>query len=558
MSGTETMSLPMRSPRPARRVQAALAVVSALAAIAPLVLASASAIAAERTAAGEGASPLAPGASSIGGSRTDRSGPVAPLAVGDEPIVVTRHRIRTAAGVLQYEARAGRLPIRNDESGEVRGRAFFVAYVAKGAGTAPRPLTFIWNGGPTAPAVLLHSEMFGPRRMRGPALVDNPETLLATSDLVFFDPIGTGFSRPETAASEAEFLGVLGDQAAAAEFIRAWRVKFGAEAQPLFIAGESYGTWRASGVAELLAKRGVPLRAAILISGGIPGMGMPDAFVDALYVPARTASALHHGKLAPELLRDRAATLDAAAEWARTTYRIALENVATLDDARRDAIATELARYTGIPASSIDRKTLFVSNMEYRKLLFGNAAGRTLNTFDMRLFDPLPENDRGNAAFTRYLRRDLGYATDLAYTPLESGYMPAPGPERASTGSRWRYDHREITPEMMERTKRGGGPPGSLPWLQNAMRANRELRVFVAAGRFDSLNSCAGNPWMVATLEPELASRFTLRCYEGGHMMYRDEQERLRLSKDVAEFVRAVAVPTRETRPRAPSADSAR
>jgi carboxypeptidase C (cathepsin A) len=466
----------------------------------------------------------------------------APLVTGDEPIVVTRHRIRTASGVLEYEARAGRLPIRNDESGEVRGRAFFVAYVATSRGGAARPLTFIWNGGPTAPAVLLHSEMFGPRRLQGGSLVDNPETLLATSDLVFFDPVGTGFSRPETAASEAEFLGVLGDQAAAAEFIRAWRVKFAAEAQPLFIAGESYGTWRASGVAELLAKRGIPLRAAILISGGIPGMGMPDAFVDALYVPARTASAFHHGKLAPDLMRDRAATLESAAEWARTTYRSALENVAGLDDARREAIAAELARYTGIPASAVDRKSLFVSNVEFRKLLFGNAAGRTLNTFDMRRFDPLPEDENGNAAFTRYLRRELGYATDLAYTPLESGYMPAPGPERQSTGSRWRYDHREITPEMMERTKRGGGPPGSLPWLQNAMRLNRGLRVFVAAGRFDSLNSCAGNPWMVATLEPDLASRFTLRCYEGGHMMYRDEAERLRLSKDVAEFVRSTSV----------------
>lgn len=474
------------------------------------------------------------------GTAPGRAG-VGPLVPGDEAIVVTRHSLRTNVGALDYEARAGRLPIRNDETGEVRGRAFFVAYVVKPRTAEPRPLTFIWNGGPTVPAVLLHSEMFGPRRLQGGTLVANAETLLATSDLVFFDPVGTGFSRPENAAAAAEFLGVLGDQAAAAEFIRAWRLRFGAEAQPLFVAGESYGTWRASGVAELLAKRGIPLAGAILISGGIPGMGMSDAFSDALYVPARTAAAFHHGRLAPELMRDRAATLEAASTWARTTYREALENVAALDDAQRATVANELGRYLGIAASAVDRRTLVVSNAEYRKLLFADAGGKTLNTFDMRLFDPVPENGAANAAFLRYVRHDLGYATDLAYTPLENGYMPAPGPERQSTSGRWRYDHREITPAMLDRAKRGGGPPGSLPWLQNAMRANRALRVFVAAGRFDSLNSCAGNPAMVATLEPDLASRFGLRCYEGGHMMYRDEAERLRLSADVAAFVRSAA-----------------
>lgn len=465
----------------------------------------------------------------------------APLVVGDEPIVVTKHRVHTASGVLEYEARAGRLPIRDDESGEVRGRAFFVAYVVRSRGCEPRPLTFIWNGGPTVPAVLLHSELFGPRRLRGAELVENPETLLSSSDLVFFDPVGTGFSRPERAASAAEFEGVLGDQAAAAEFIRAWRMRFDAELQPLFIAGESYGTWRASGVAELLARRGVLLRGAILISGGIPGMGMSDAFTDALYVPGRTAVAFHHGKLPPDLMRDRAAALAAAAEWAETTYRAALENVGNLDDGSRRAIAADLARFTGIPAGSVDPTTLVVSNAGYRKLLFGDAPGRTLHAFDMRLFDPVGESTAANAAFVAYLRRDLGYATDLAYTPLESGYSPAPGPERLSPGTRWRYDHREITPAMLDRAQRGGGPPGSLPWLQNAMRANGQLRVFVAAGRYDSLNSCAGNPLMVATLEPEVAARFTMRCYEGGHMMYRVEAERLRLSRDVAEFVRVPA-----------------
>ena len=114
---------------------------------------------------------------------------VLPLVSGDEPIVVTAHQIKTAKGTLNYEARAGRLPIRNDESGEVRGYIFFVAYVQKTAGP-PRPLTFIWNGGPTSNSLLVHTEMFGPRRLERGGFVDNAETLLRTSDLVFMDPVG--------------------------------------------------------------------------------------------------------------------------------------------------------------------------------------------------------------------------------------------------------------------------------------------------------------------------------------------------------------------------------
>ena len=126
---------------------------------------------------------------------TPAAADVAPLVSGDESIVVTSHQVKTVKGVLKYEARAGRLPIRNDESGEVRGYIFFVAYVVKTPG-APRPLTFIWNGGPTANSLLVHTEMFGPRRLEHAGFVDNAETLLATSDLVFMDPVGTGFSRP--------------------------------------------------------------------------------------------------------------------------------------------------------------------------------------------------------------------------------------------------------------------------------------------------------------------------------------------------------------------------
>lgn len=459
-----------------------------------------------------------------------------PAIAGDEPVVVTRHQISINGRRLRYEARAGRVPLRHAETGKVRARVFFTAYVVPSGNGSPRPITFVWNGGPGAPSVLLHTEMFGPRRLEGERFVDNPETLLTVSDLVFYDPVGTGFSRPE-GNDGSEFYSVLGDFAATAEFIRAWRARFGADRQPLFLAGESYGTWRASGVTEILTNAGIDVAGVILISGGIPGSQMPFSFQDAMYVPQRTAAAFHHGRLPPELMADRAATLREAAEWARNVYRPALERVADLTDEERERIARSLARYTGVRPELIDRRTLVMPNAVYRRSLFEGDEKRTLNAFDMRLLGPQPESPDRDREIARYFREHLGYATDLAYLGLEEGYLPSSGREHREVGLRWSYNHTEITPEMIERAKAGGGPPGSQPWLQRAMRANRKLRVLVAAGRFDSLNMCEGNLDMVATLEADLASRFTSICYEGGHMMYRDPPERERLARDVSQFV---------------------
>jgi carboxypeptidase C (cathepsin A) len=464
--------------------------------------------------------------------------PLPPVLVpGDEPVVATPHEIETPEGPFAYEARAGRIPIRNDESGEVRGHIFFVAYVAKSSGAYPRPIAFIWNGGPTTNSLLLHTEMFGPRRIQNDQFIDNPETLLRVSDLVFMDPVGTGFSRPESAEAEPEFLSVLGDFAATAEFIRAYRARFAAAGQPLFLAGESYGTWRVSGVAELLAKRGVKLDGAILISGGIPGSGMPASFSDAMYVPARTAAAFYHRKLPTDLMKDREATLKKAAAWAYDVYRPALQSIATLKPAQREAIARELARFTGVPAGKIDRKTLVMTNRQYLRTLIGDDPAHILNTFDMRIVGPERDDPGYAKTIAGYLRGELGYRTDLAYTGIEDGYMPAPGPARRSTGDRWSYNHVTITPEMLARAQQGGGPPGSLPWLQNAMRIEPDLRVFVAAGRYDSLNMCEGNREIIAGLPAALSNRFTSRCYEGGHMIYRDPSSRIQLSRDIAAFV---------------------
>ena len=462
---------------------------------------------------------------------------IAPLVAGDEAIVVTQHVVQTHSGPLAYEARAGRLPIRNDETGEVRGYVYFTAYVAKAAAGKPRPLTFLWNGGPTSNSMLVHTEMFGPRRITPAGMVDNAETLLTTSDLVFYDPVGTGFSRAG-ADTDKEFLTTLGDFAETAEFVRAWRVKFAAERQPLFLGGESYGTWRVNGATELLEKRGIKVAGAILISGGVPGSLMPPAFQDAMYVPARTAAAFALKRLPPDLMRDRAATMKAVADWAADVYMPALTRVDALTPEERESVARDLARYTGVRADQIDRKTLVMTNNAYKSGLYDGEAAKALDTYDMRIVGKQADEIADRAAILGdYLRGELGYRTDLAYTGLEDGYMPLPGPARRSTGSRWSYNHVAVTPEVMARMNAGGGPPLSQPWLQNAMRLDPALRVYVAAGRYDSLNMCEGNVRMSAKLEPALASRFTHACYEGGHMMYRVQSTRLQLSQDIARFI---------------------
>jgi len=462
---------------------------------------------------------------------------IPPLVTGDETIVVTQHHVQTVHGDLAYEARAGRLPIRNDETGEVRGYAFFVAYVVKPAESKPRPITFLWNGGPTTNSILVHTELFGPRRFTAGGMVDNAETLLASSDLVFYDPIDTGFSRPARPEYDKEFLSVLGDFAATAEFIRAYRAKFDAEKQPLFLGGESYGTWRVCGTTELLTKQGIKVTGVMLISGGVPGSLMPGSFQDAMYVPARTAAAFELKKLAPDLMRDKAATMKAVGDWAYNVYMPALERADQLTNEEREKIAIDLAHYIGVRPVQIDRKTLVMTNNAYKKGLFDGDKNKVLNTYDMRITGNEPVIAGREEILTGYLRGELGFRTDIAYTDLENGYMPLPGPARQATGERFVYNHVEITPQAMARMQNGGGPPLSQPWLQNAMRLDKTLRVYVAAGRYDSLNMCEGNVRMSAKLEPDLANRFTQACYEGGHMMYRDPATRLKISQDLAKFL---------------------
>jgi carboxypeptidase C (cathepsin A) len=464
------------------------------------------------------------------------------------PIVTTRHRISAGGRALSYTARAGLLPIRHNDDGEVRAHVFFMAYLLDRApGDPVRPLTFLWNGGPGASSVLVHLVGFGPRRIRtaddptGPPsceceVEDNDRTWLDQTDLVFVDPVGTGFSRPTRPEYGADFYNTLGDIASIAEFVRVYRTRFDAWDAPLFVGGESYGVWRAAGVAETLERKGQRVRGVILISGGMAvGAATTGDVRTAFFVPTRTAAAFFHKRLAPDLQSDLQATLRTAEAWARSVYLPALARRASLSETEREAIVTELSRFTGLDRGLIDPQALAVSRQQFAEQLLRDK-GRVLARFDARLTadaEATRPAERGRVV-NRYLRSLLGFKTDLAYQGIEEGYVP-PGTAQRSVNARWNYNSGEGSKNAPPSTDM---PPGAEPWLLRAMTVNPSLKAFVAAGLYDSLNSCALNAHVIGTLEARFAENITEACYEGGHMMYDQRTAREQLKRDVTAFFR--------------------
>jgi carboxypeptidase C (cathepsin A) len=462
--------------------------------------------------------------------------------------VTTSHRIALDGRVLRYQARTGTLPIAVNETGDVHGNVFYVAYTVNPSGATPRPLTFLWNGGPGSNSSLLHLTGFGPRRLRSKhdsppsacecELQDNEATWLEHSDLVFVDPVGTGFSRPTRAEYGAEFYNTLGDIASIAEFVRVYLTRFDAWDAPLFIAGESYGAWRASGVAESLERRDIRVGGVMLISGGIQlGPVIDEEMRTALFIPTRAAAALHHRKLAADLQQDRRKTMAAIEAWARAEYGPALKRVSSLTNPERDAIVASLSRFTGLAPTQIDRQTLVIGRQQFAEQLLADRR-QVLARFDTRdTGQPSPGNGQA-AAIANYLRSTLRFRTDLAYQGAEEGFTPSVGPRTPSVAARWNYNQ---NPQAAP-PKPGplDGPPGGpQPWLRRAMAINPSLKTLVAAGLYDSLNSCAANAFLVANLEPEIQRNVTAACYDGGHMMYDEPAIRVQMTKDVAAFVKA-------------------
>ena len=469
----------------------------------------------------------------------------------DNQVATTRHEVKVGTRVLKYTATAGLLPIRNNETGEIHGNVFFVAYVLDHTSNEQkRPLMFLWNGGPGANSTLVHLSGFGPVRIKsnddptGPPdcaceLEDNQTTWLDQADLVFVDPVGTGYSRPTKPEYGAEFYSTLGDIASVGEFIRVYLTRFDAWNSPLFLTGESYGVWRAAGVAEALEQRGIKVTGVVMISGGV-GSGSPvaDEMRAALFIPTRAASAFYHKKLSPDLQKDLPATLSNVETWAQTVYAPALVKHDTLSDSERQSIITQLSRFTGLDAPLIDPKTLIVGRQQFAEQLLKDSK-EVLGRFDTRLTTTV-ENGIGpgrNRLILNYLRSELMFKTDLPYQGIEDGFLPNSGGRPFSVGSRWNYN--QGPPQPPGTPPNSDSPPGGTqPWLPRAIKLNPELKAFVATGMYDSLNSCPLNTFLIDQLEAGVKQNITAKCYEGGHMMYESRGAREQLKQDVTAFIR--------------------
>lgn len=490
-------------------------------------------------------------------------------------VVETHHSAVICRSLREYTARAGTIPIRDNETGEVHANMFFVAYTLERGPNEPiRPLTFLWNGGPGSNSGLVHLLGFGPRRItkadgktppyspNGTALAYNAETWLAYTDLVFVDPVGTGYSRPTKPEYGAEFYQSPGDAESVAEFIRVFRLRQDAMSAPIFLMGESYGVTRASLVSEVLLRRRIPIAGVILLSGGFPIQAKVPKHVNrALNLPIWTAAAHYHQRLKPDLQNlPIEEAIRAAQAFAENEYADALSRVEKLSSAEHESILSQLERFTGIPAAQIDAASLIIPLEQVSTSLLGGQ--RMVGRYDSRAIgaldtsggpydptkDPSLKDILDSTSVVRYMREELNYRSDFYYQgPFGGGYPPPTGFRGDWMSVRWgswkgmtlavATDDEETAIGQPSQPAAAERPFG----LAAAMARDFRLRAFVATGYFDLVGESYATDFQIRQLPPEIKNRVTSRIYAGGHATYTDDNARRQLSVDVAEFFQSGA-----------------
>ena len=470
----------------------------------------------------------------------------------ERPPVVTRHQMTINGRSLAYTAEVGRIAIRDVETGEPHAYMFYTAYRVPSAGRQ-RPVSFIWNGGPGWPALPLHFEVAGPLRGEGARLVDNPDTWLTESDLVFVDPVGTGFSRATKPEYVKEFAILVGDVMAEAEFIRCWMLQHDAEEAPIIIAGESYGSARAGRVGHAVLKKGLNVAGLVLISGGtdLPSFENSNIVDWAMHVADMAVVGLYFKKTPPELGSTPDVVRTVTEKWVRERYLPAVLRVDSLSEQERNELAIEVVRHTGVNAERIDRKRPILSSQNWLGAF--PVDGKRALTSDYRR--STAEVKAWIPAALRYLRRDLGFRTDLPYVgvdggeTLEQGFAPS-GKYPGNMNSRWVHSSiYDPTPEQFAKARedfaRAGmlGIPkvGTLPSTAEAITLNPKLRVLVAQGAYDPLGGCSINSERARRLQAPYRNAVQYTCYLGAHQMYLDMPARTLFSNDVKALIRAVA-----------------
>ena len=340
------------------------------------------------------------------------------------------------------------MPIKNRE-GEIEARMFFTSYTLVG-GSSRRPMTIAFNGGPGSASVWLHMGVIGPKRVKMNAdgtmpappyeLVDNDATWLTQSDLVFVDPVGTGYSRAAKPELAQKFFGLQGDIESVGEFIRMYLTRYERWTSPLFLAGESYGTTRASALSGYLIGRGIAFNGIILIStimnfettAFAAGNDLPYT----LFLPSYASTAWYHKKLPKDMQSQSVQHVVAEAEsFSSGEYTLALEKGDRLTGAERQAVIAKLSRFTGLDPEFLDNANLRVSLNLFRKELL-RSERRSIGRLDSRFkgydtsnVSESPDYDASESAirppytstFNNYVRSELGYKTDSEYYVLGGG-----------------------------------------------------------------------------------------------------------------------------------------
>ncbi|QVL30025.1 hypothetical protein KIH39_14245 [Telmatocola sphagniphila] len=460
-----------------------------------------------------------------------------------EGAVKTRHTVALPGGKqLDYEAIAGLMTLKDDD-GKPRADISFTYYRLLGDSASKRPITFTFNGGPGSSSVWLHMGAFGPKKVAMNdageplpppyKLVENEFTLLDLTDLVFIDPVGTGYSRPATGQTTKAFTGVTEDISSVGDFIYQFTNKYERWSSAKFLAGESYGTTRASGLSGYLQDtHGMNLNGIMLISAILnfqtarfdEGNDLPYI----LFLPTYTATAWYHKKLNPELQKDLEKTLAEVEKFAENEYTLALMKGAKLSEEDRQKIAQKLGDYTGLSKSFLIRANLRVDQPRFCKELL-RSDRLNVGRYDSRLkgidkdaagerpdYDPSYASVQGTytAMFNDYMRNQLNYKSELKYEILTGKVQP------------WEY-----------------GPARNrylnvAPTLRAAMTANKNLKLFVASGHYDLATPYFATNYTLdhLGLEPEVRKNIRVSYYEAGHMMYAHKASHEKLRKDIEQF----------------------
>lgn len=450
----------------------------------------------------------------------------------DGAAVERDHESPVGGKPLRYRSYAGRVPIRPGGTDTPRAHMFYVAYRVPPKKGEIRPLMIIWNGGPGGSMMSMLTGGQGPKRIDAGVLIDNDDTLLADTDLLYIDAVGSGFSRLTAPEDAAAFYQTKGDNDAFVDCILGWRRLFGAEEQPVYLAGVSWGAYRVAAVAHALTMRGVTVGGGAMMAGR---NGLARADAEARLAPLGIVHyprvAALHGRLTSSLGTDIDLIERQAKAWATTTYLPALGRLSTLDHDEREAIAKRLSLYSGLPLDRIDRARLTVTPREMTEGLLADRHEK-LAAFDMRRIIPsVPARPPARRSpGEHYVRTQLGYRTSLSYLPLVwdaariDGFVPASPPE-------WNYldgyhadDRDRASHDAADRDAMAQGyPPGGqeLALAAEAMRVNASMRMLVVHGRFDALpSSCASVEAQLAEIDPALRSRVTFRCVDSGHALF--------------------------------------